>query len=481
MPQQKKTKQTQKKVPKFTGGADNIFEERIAYYKKLRSLLRKYKITNKEICLESGLTYSTWRHTLFKISKDGIGDILKLRKHKLGKGKYGVVYIADIIDPQFEGDLLHQRAPKFPIALKIMDQEDKSNKNELKLNVAITTRVVKNKISRHFLLCYKTFKCKNYIVLDKIKRGITYYKYFYSLNELANGDINYFLKDVKVDENIVGNIIVQCFLCIMTFHKLGWVHQDSHAGNFLYQKTELLNTPSYSRGSRDTRGSHTSQYYHYKILGTDYYIPHYGYTVMLNDFGFAETYTDKKPKMFDYYNTKLFLPKFNNAEEEKLYIRSLPLINFIYDYNDYRLLINALLYYQTIPYRSMIESVRDLAYPNKFASEDEMIEEILGVLLQNNLIFTNLNHDMNHIIINADSPFMIDNTLIDKMPRNLPESISTPASVATPKTPSPGDSVKSKKSFLQKIMPSFISQSDESFRNMEKTYRTIRSSKLKMT
>jgi hypothetical protein len=65
--------------------------------------------------------------------------------------------------------------------------------------------------------------------------------------------------------------MMQCFLAIYTFHKIGYSHNDCHWGNFLFQI------------SKNTDG-----YYHYDINGNDVYLKNVGYNMMIYDFGLAQ-------------------------------------------------------------------------------------------------------------------------------------------------------------------------------------------------
>lgn len=69
----------------------------------------------------------------------------------------------------------------------------------------------------------------------------------------------------------------QCFISVGTFHNsINCVHQDIHAGNFLWH----LN---------NERG-----YYHYIFNGNSFYLKSCKYNVMLYDFGYAGKIRSKK-------------------------------------------------------------------------------------------------------------------------------------------------------------------------------------------
>jgi hypothetical protein len=188
-----------------------------------------------------------------------LDTVLKLTKKIGTKSGFGVIYQTTA------------RSNILSIATKLMPVNNK-NKLEVILNTTVT-QLVTNKISKHFLISYKTFKCKQRsynLTLPPIIRGKEYYV---TLNELAHGDLKNLCEnpDFFRDDSVVFNVLIQCFLSIYTFHNLGYSHNDCHWGNFLFQI------------SKNTNG-----YFHYIINGKNYYLKNVGYNMMIYDFGFAQ-------------------------------------------------------------------------------------------------------------------------------------------------------------------------------------------------
>lgn len=184
-----------------------------------------------------------------------------------------------------------------PIAAKIM-KALKINKNEIYINELISNRLLQNKLSRHFLFSFKTFQCiqqtsatsnTNSSVLNsavppptivnhsKNIETLSKSSYFITLNEMAHGDLKMLCANTKIleDNDLLLNLSCQCMIAIAFFHNLGYLHRDAHWGNFLYHKI-------------NDNKSVQLHCYHYRIHGVDYYLPSYGYTIILYDFGKAE-------------------------------------------------------------------------------------------------------------------------------------------------------------------------------------------------
>lgn len=439
-----------KKIRKYLGGIGNSFNQRIEYFKAIQGLLQKHGVT-KDSCLI--------KHTGYY----NIGNVLKLYNENTMRGAYGIVYRADVIDAKF----LSRHPNKYPIVAKVMEDTD-GNNQEVKLGMAISNNIIKESLSRHFLLCYKSFNCNNTrrgnsVEITKKKQSHNVDKYLVSLNELAEGDLRGLLKQMETGsklyeshdkEEFIYNIVSQCILSIMTYNKLGWIHQDTHSGNFLYQKTD-----------------NTSGYYHYIIDGENYYLRNYGYTILLNDFGLSESYIPgKNPKYFNYWNKHFLkinydaimkdevkkidieIKQLKNKDEisKKLeervnkvnkvkndYKNELVVVNnfeFNYEYNDYKrflwvisnnISIQRIVYYKIIS-EQFIDYINDffkLFNYNSFDSEANFIKGVLNTMVKNKFITKNISQ--NDVILNPSKAFIIDNTLREKMPSSLPEYIST--------------------------------------------------------
>lgn len=158
----------------------------------------------------------------------------------------------------------------FPIATKLMENNNENN-TEIRLMEYITKNLIVARKSKHFLLTYKTCTCD---IIDYPKE-----RKLISINEIANGDLNSLIDDPKNARNreLLFNIMFQCFISVGTFHNsVNNVHQDIHAGNFLWH-------------INNEKG-----YYHYIFNGIDFYLKSCKYNVMLYDFGYANVIRSKK-------------------------------------------------------------------------------------------------------------------------------------------------------------------------------------------
>jgi len=189
-----------------------------------------------------------------------IDDIINLQKQIGSKSKYGAIYITSI----------NNAVGKYPIASKLMEI-NKSNSVEKCLNEHITTKIMKKKISRHFIFTYRTFICNH--ISSSVPSIIKNLNYFVTLNELAHGDLKQLckMKTYLKDDTLVYNVFIQVMLSIMSFQSIGYIHGDCHYGNFLYQR-------NIEEG-----------YYYYKINGFNYYLKSSKYTMLIFDFGFAKS------------------------------------------------------------------------------------------------------------------------------------------------------------------------------------------------
>ena len=230
-------------------------EKRLQYFKYVRSFVRGI---DKNSCIKA----KEFKDKQNKVVKGyTIDNIIDLEKKIGTESSYGVIYRTSI----------KNMLGRSPIASKLMNIS-KDNYKEIQINTNITNNILRNSLSRHFLLTYKAFECnKPGLHLPNIIANAS--KYYICLNELAHGDLANLCENMDFMSNneLIVNIATQCILSIATFHRLGYTHNDCHWGNFLYHITE------------DVTG-----YYHYKVYGKDLYLKNCGYTMMIYDFGYAE-------------------------------------------------------------------------------------------------------------------------------------------------------------------------------------------------
>ena len=182
-----------------------------------------------------------------------IRNIINLIKRIGSKSKYGYIYLTSI--PNTIGP--------HPIATKIM-KNDNDNILEIKIMTMITNDIILKKLSKHFLMIYGSCTCSNKIAA-KLR--------LISINELADGDLKMLLtnRDLLKDEELLLNLLFQTFISIATYQNLvGYIHGDSHYGNFLYQQNNEVG------------------YYHYVFNGIDYYLKSCKWNIIIFDYGFSK-------------------------------------------------------------------------------------------------------------------------------------------------------------------------------------------------
>ena len=152
----------------------------------------------------------------------------------------------------------------FPIATKVM-KTTKDNLFEISLMDKITEEIIQKKLSKHFLIIYKSCICRKSDISEKSS--------LISVNEIANGDLASLLNnpDIISNNNLLYNILFQTFISIGTFHNLfSLIHNDCHGGNFLWHY------------------NNEKGYYHYIFNEQSIYLKACKYNIMIYDFGLVE-------------------------------------------------------------------------------------------------------------------------------------------------------------------------------------------------
>jgi hypothetical protein len=218
-------------------------DNRVSFYKYINNLLVDI---NGDECLKS---------KVFKRKKGyTINNKINLYKKIGTESAYGVIYLTSIVN-SFGG---------FTIASKVMPNNE-DNINEIKIMKFITDKIILKKKSKHFVFMYKHAICNKLPFVDK--RRIV------CINELAHGDLKTLMETEEIlkDDEVMMNLLFQTFISIGTFHNItGYVHKDTHYGNFLYQK------------------NNEKGYYEYSFNGKSYYLKSCGYNIMIYDFGLSE-------------------------------------------------------------------------------------------------------------------------------------------------------------------------------------------------
>jgi hypothetical protein len=230
-----------------------MYENRIQLYNLVQDFLGKH--------IHKDIKYS--------LEKDGetykIGDFLQLTEQIGTNSKFGVIYKTS----PSNSDLV------FTIISKLMKAAPKGNVNETRLNQFVSS-LVEKRLSRHFLMSYKTFPdCVP--ICDGLPELIGKSKYFIVLNEEADGDLKGLLTNTELlaDTNTLFNVYTQCILSIATLHSYGFIHNDCHWGNFL-----LL------------ADADEDAYFHYSVYDKDYYLKSCKYHVVIHDFGLVKKHNN---------------------------------------------------------------------------------------------------------------------------------------------------------------------------------------------
>ena len=171
------------------------------------------------------------------------------------------------------------------VVIKLIEKRDELEKN---IMVAIRDHIISKKISKHFIIIYFYSLCSNNTIHHPL---ITY-------NESVENNLNHILYYLNHDDETFYNLLIQSLLSIGTFHNLtGYVHMDTHMGNFLYAKNSEHNSEGY---------------YMYRFGNETYYLKSCGYNVMIYDFGDSNKIkipTDKIKRFELFYEEKYIVAR----------------------------------------------------------------------------------------------------------------------------------------------------------------------------
>ena len=165
-------------------------DKRIFYY---NHIVNRLKNINAKQCLKE---YSINSSKKDDVKGYSISDIVFLTKKFGSISKYGYIYIASI----------KNEIGRYPIASKIMINNS-VNMFEANTNLKITDQIIKNMISRHFILTYKVILCDK-VSSKNLPDIIISKKYYVLLNELARGDLKQLCnnKTFLKNDNILYNV-----------------------------------------------------------------------------------------------------------------------------------------------------------------------------------------------------------------------------------------------------------------------------------
>jgi len=226
-----------------------------------------------------------------------LGKSILLGKQIGSKSKYGVVYKCKNINPKIKN------IPLFTAKIQL-------NTNALNREINILNELsiygIKNKIP-HLPILFKIVKCpynSNFKLFDTVNKNVIEKGYTIILNELASGDLNYFLNKkyaLNLNERIWRNMYEQVFISLLILHSQGISHNDSHSGNFLYHKI--------NKGGC----------FHYKINEIDYYIENLGFIWTSWDYGKISKLENKGSYVYDYMLVNLVTRKNNMLKKNNKY------------------------------------------------------------------------------------------------------------------------------------------------------------------
>ena len=186
---------------------------------------------------------------------------VKLMKQIGSESEYGVIYKSKGVN---EGEL-------FRFASKIM-KDTRDNTNEVEVLNKISKIVLDYK-NPHFPIMYKNLLCLNKNSDPKLPKLTQKNNYYINLNEYANGDLKMFMRNTTSHSAKYDlNAIAQIYLSILSFHNLGYYHNDSHYGNFLFHRIK------------------SGGYINYNIFGQNVYLENIGFLWVIWDFGLVKKY-----------------------------------------------------------------------------------------------------------------------------------------------------------------------------------------------
>jgi serine/threonine protein kinase len=250
-----------KKIGGKTFDSTQTDVDRAGIYKNIKKIINKI---DSDKCLITNNNIISMDNTVFLKKKIGT------------KSKYGMAF------------LMETKQGEYKLASKIMEN-DHHAESEIEILKEIQKKATEN---MHLPVTYNPIYCnprEENIIWDPFAKKIKRDKYIILFNEIANGDLKQFLKYKKHQtEKIMKNTLAQIYMSLFTFHSLGFVHRDSHWGNFLYHANKQL-----------------TGCVHYKVNGKNLYIPNMGRTWVIWDFGLSKKASEYKKNTSDTTELKM--------------------------------------------------------------------------------------------------------------------------------------------------------------------------------
>jgi hypothetical protein len=237
--------------------------------KKFKNVLDRYK-KYEEINKIIDDKIKNAKHKCLYPIKTGsytLNDVILLYKRIGSVSSYGSIFLSQI----------KNNKNKFVTKIQLLSDD---TYKELKLLNLITQYAIANK-NIHLPLMYNNLECSYFNKNDErlpLNLRDPEYKhinsYYSTFVELANSDLcSYLYNNNKITLKKLNNAISQCFIGILSCHKLKIIHNDTHWCNFLCHKID---------------NSHLSCFkYIYKDL--IFYIENIGLNWVIWDFGLSKT------------------------------------------------------------------------------------------------------------------------------------------------------------------------------------------------
>jgi len=346
---------------------------------------KKKEFVNKNSCIE-------------KINDELIIDNkLKLIKHFGTPSSFGINYICSFIDDD-----------NFKFSGKIQINSGMAKKELIILEELYKIRLETNNL--HIPIIYGNVSCpvskiNNREDLPGFLKNPKRVGYLIIFNELLSGDLKNYLYNIALGNyDLWLNAIEQIYMCLASLHSVGFNHNDSHYGNFLYKKIQ------------------PGGYFHYNINGKDYYIPNLGYLWVIWDFGVCGPIFRYYDYIRDYNFLNLFLRYDNPALITKSFKSKFRLDGPNNPHRNYGYIDKSKL---VIPKKieALIEKlwvytgVDEELFLNELEKTKQSEDKWFEFLVINNLLFNhNINHEdvLNSTTINFQTVGNSKSILLDK-------------------------------------------------------------------
>ena len=202
-----------------------------------------------------------------KFGKYTLNDVIILLKTIGSQSLNANVFISEIKDIKY----------KFATKVQLLTS---NTYDEVKILEVITKTSINNK-NIHLPLMFNNLECSyfnkndNLLPLKDEENKYTHINAYYStFVELADGDLKSFLlkNKEKITLKQINNILSQCFIAILSCHRIKIIHNDTHLANFLYHNIKKKNKSCFK--------------YIYKDLV--FYIENLGLNWVIWDFGYSK-------------------------------------------------------------------------------------------------------------------------------------------------------------------------------------------------